>query len=70
MKPVLSGKLSTMFQLLTVLEALSSPFVPIAPHVKIILTTTTALLAIVSGVQYVRLGVSMAGLHRTPPQGV
>jgi cardiolipin synthase (CMP-forming) len=69
-KPVLSGKLSTMFQLLTVLGALSSPFVPIAPPVQLILVTATALLAIVSGVQYVRLGLSLVYLHRTSPREV
>jgi cardiolipin synthase len=69
-KPVLSGKLSTLFQLLTILEALSSPFVPTALFVKLVLFTATALLAVVSGAQYVRYGISLVELHRSPSRGI
>lgn len=69
-KPVLSGKLSTLFQLLTILEALASPFVPLGSSVKVALYTATSLLAFVSGFQYVRLGLSLVELHRSPSKGI
>jgi cardiolipin synthase len=63
-QPLLLSKLTTLFQLMSILAALSSSLVPLPAWCYEMLFATTALFSIGSGVQYVRKGISLYERHR------
>jgi cardiolipin synthase (CMP-forming) len=62
--PVPLSKLTTLFQLGTILAALSSQLVAL-PHLGYtVLFATTAVLSVISGVQYISIGIGMLDSRR------
>jgi len=59
-QPTLLGKLTTLMQLFTVLLALSSELISMAGWTNTLVFAITAIFSVVTGVQYVRKGISMA----------
>ncbi|MCE5243569.1 MAG: CDP-alcohol phosphatidyltransferase family protein [Syntrophobacteraceae bacterium] len=64
-KPVLMSKLTTLFQLLTVLAAMGSSLVVLPAYVYGFLFLTTAAFSVVSGIQYLKIGLSIFEGHRS-----
>lgn len=61
-QPTLLGKLTTLTQLLTVLSALGSSLMAVAPWDKV-LVAITALCSLASGAQYVKKGLAVMRSH-------
>lgn len=67
-KPVLSSKLTTFFQLLTVFLVLGSMLIGLPPWVQWVylgLFLTTGAFSIFSGARYLHIGISALEVHRT-----